>query len=316
MKKPPPPQHSTFSSVVPETSSEAKSATMASHKLLQNGKIKYFSSSGYDGNDPFEPPPAYSARPEPDSSSWPSSSHPICNQTKIQEALSAFQYRLQEAVTQNHQGQRKDGTEQDREIRRQLLHLMGEFLNKVSNDSPRSIQDLPATVQGLLQADLYMAPQEAVPLSTGWHLSGVSQKDDEIVGRVVQEGRVWPTETQSTKQDKIPEASNGSGSPEQPDRAAGLWSAVNDMALDEPFYDSRGTLWWDKEREAQELARTLDLQLNLSQGDSAMSPGNDHVQIKMLAEYMTFRRENDMGLWESKSGWTIVMAVTLLYPED
>lgn len=221
-------------------------------------------------------------------------------------------------MTQNHQDQRKDGTEQGREIRRQLLHLMGEFVNKVSNDSPRSIQDLPATVRGVLKADLYMAPQEAVPLSTGWHLSGVSQKDDEIMGRSVQEGRVWPTETQSTKQldDKFAGAVNGFGSQEHPDRAAGLWSAVNDMALNEPVYDSRGTLWWDNEREAQDLARMLDLQLNLSQERSTMSPWNDHVHIKMLAEYMTFRRENEMGLWESKSGWTIVMAVTLLYPED
>lgn len=288
--------------------------------MLQNSKIKYFSPSSYDGDDPFEPPPAYSA--DPDSSSFLSSSS-ISNQTKIQEALSAFQYRLQEAVTQNHQDQlRKDGTwtEQDREIRRQLFHLMGNFLNKVSNDSPRSIQDLPASVHGILRADLYMAPQEAVPLSTGWHLAGVSQKDNEIVGRAIQEGRVWPTETQSTKQDsqdKTAEAANGSGSQKGPDRAAGLWSAVNDLDLNEPVYDHRGTLWWDKEREAQELAEALDLQLVLQVGGrSTGSSGNDHVQIKVSAEYMTFRLENEMGLWESKSGWTIVMAVTLLYSEE
>lgn len=293
---------------------------MASVKMLQNSKIKYFSPSSYDGDDPFEPPPAYSARPDPDSSSsssFPSSA--TSNQTKIQEALSAFQDRLQEAVTQNHQDQlRKDGTEQDREIRRQLFNLMGNFLNKVSNDSPRSIQELPASVHGILRADLYMAPQEAVPLSTGWHLSGVSQKDNEIVGRAVQEGRVWPTETeQSKKQDKIAEDTNGSGSKERPDCAAGLWSAVNDLALNAPVYDHRGTLWWDNEREAQDLARALDLQLVLQTGGSStVSSGNDHVQIKVSAEYMTFRLENEMGLWESKSGWTIVMAVTLLYSEN
>lgn len=288
--------------------------------MLQNSKIKYFSPSSYDGDDPFEPPPAYSARPESDSplTSLPSSSS-ISDQTKIQEALSVFQYRLQEAVTQNHQDKLgKDGTEQDREIRRQLFHLMGNFLNKVSNDSPRSRGDLPDAVHGILRADLYMAPQEAVPLSTGWHLSGVSQKDNEIVGRAVQEGRVWPTETeQSTKQDKIVEDTKESGSKGRPDRAAGLWSAVNDLALDEPVYDHRGTLWWDNEREAQDLARILDLQLVLQAGGhSHASPGNDHVQIKVSAEYMTFRLENEMGLWESKSGWTIVMAVTLLYVQD
>lgn len=282
--------------------------------MLQNSKIKYFSPSSYDGDDPFEPPPAYSSRPDPGSSSSSLPSSSISNQTKIQEALSAYQYRLEEAVTRNHQDQlRKDGTEQDREIRRQLFHLMGNFVNKVSNDSPRSYQDLPASVHGILRADLYMAPQEAVPLSTGWHLSGVSQKDNEIVGRAVQEGRVWPTETQPTKQDKIAEDTNGSESKERPDRAAGLWSAVNNLALGAPVYDHRGTLWWDNEREAQDLARALNLQLVLPQG---VSSGNDHVQIKVSAEYMTFRLENEMGLWESKSGWTIVMAVTLQYSED
>lgn len=279
---------------------------MASQDMLQNDKIKYFAPSSYD-DEQTEPPPAYSA--VIGSSFFPSLS--TTQPSKIQEALWVFQGRIQEAVTQNHQDQLTHGTEEDREVRRQLFNIMSLFLSKVSKDSPLSENDLPASVHGILKADLYVAPQEAVPLSTGWHLSGVSKRDDEIIGRAVQEGRVWPTETQSTKTMKQTEA-NGFGSQSKPDQVAGLWSAVNNLTLDEAVYETRGTLWWNNEREAQELARALDLQLG-SLGRCSRLPGNDHVQIEMRAEYMTFRRENEMGLWESKSGWTIVMAVTLLY---
>lgn len=281
---------------------------MPSPKMLQNGKIKFFAPSSYD-DEPLEPPPAYSARPDPGSSFSPSSS--AAQPTKIHEALWAFQNQIQEAVTQNHQNQLTHGTEEDREVRRQLFNLMSDFLSKVSKDSPKSIDDLPASVHGILKADLYVAPQEAVPLSSGWHLSGVSQRDDEIIGRAVQEGRVWPTETQSTKLKKDVQT-NGYGSQNKPDQAARLWSAIDGLTLDEALHETKGTLWWNNERESQDIAQALDSQLT-SLWDSSMLDGNDHAQIKIRAEYMTFRRENEMGLWESKSGWTIVMAVTLLY---
>lgn len=274
--------------------------------MLQDGKIKFFAPTSYD-DEPFEPPPAYSEistpGPSPSSSSLPSTSS-AGQRTKVQDGLWEFQERIHEAMTQNHQDRLTYGSEEDREIRRQLMHLMSEFLGKVSKDSPKSIKDLPASVHGILKADLYMAPQEAVPLSSGWHLSGVSPRDDEIIGRAVQEGRVWPTETQSSKLKKESEAS-GAGSQSKPDHEAGLWAAVDGLSLDEAVCEPRGTLWWNDEREAQQVARALDLQL--------LSCRNTYVQINMRAEYMTFRRENEMGLWESKSGWTIVMAVTLLY---
>ncbi|KAJ4415728.1 hypothetical protein N0V82_007157 [Gnomoniopsis sp. IMI 355080] len=279
--------------------------------MAQNGT---FAPSSYDA-EPIELPPTYSARPEPGSSSLPTGS--TTQPTKIQEALWAFQDRLQEAVLQNHQDRVNYGTEQEREVRRQLFNLMSGFLGKVSKDSPRSLQDLPASVHGTLKADLYVAPQEAVPLSSGWHLSGVSQRDDEIIGRAVQEGRVWPTETPKSttnkqKDNDSPEANGSRESQSRPDQDAGLWSAIAGLALDDAVYETQGTLWWNDERAAQELARTLDLWLVLL-WRSSMLPGNDHVQVKISAEYMTFRRENEMGLWESKSGWTIAMAVTLLY---
>lgn len=35
------------------------------------------------------------------------------------------------------------------------------------------------------------------------------------------------------------------------------------------------------------------------------------VKATTRAEQMTFRRENEMGLWESRSGWTIIFTVTV-----
>lgn len=37
------------------------------------------------------------------------------------------------------------------------------------------------------------------------------------------------------------------------------------------------------------------------------------VQVHAEAEEVTFRRENDFGLWESSSGWAIVIKATVLY---
>lgn len=291
-----------------------KSTTTASHNMSQNGKLKFFAPSSYD-DEPLEPPPAYAATPHQALSPLPTASG--APQTKIEQALLTFQLQLQEAIAQNHQSQLEDGTEEDREVQRQLLHLMGEFLCKVSKDSPKSIQDLPASVHGILRADLCVAPQEAVPLSSGWHLSGVSQRDDELIGRAVQEGRVWPTETHASKQKKEPGA-DGAESQYRRDLAKGLWSSIDALSLDEDVCDPRGTLWWNDERKAQDIARTLNLQLlprssTLNGADILNMDRNSYVQIEVRAEDMTFRRENEMGLWESKSGWTVVMAVLLLY---
>lgn len=282
--------------------------------MSQNSKLKFFAASSYD-EEPYEPPPAYSATPHPKPPLLQTA--PGAKQTKIEQALLEFQGRIQESITQNHQAQLGDGTETYREVRRQLLNLMSEFLGKVAKDSPKSVEDLPASVHGILKADLYVAPQEAVPLSSGWHLSGVSQRDDEIIGRAVQEGRVWPSETMSLKQKKGADADRV-GLLGKPEHAAGLWSAVDALSLNEAECEPRGTLWWNNEREAKEIARNLDVQLlsRSSMWPEAEVPqrdGNTYVQIKMRAEDTTFRRENEMGLWESKSGWTIVMAVTLLY---
>lgn len=37
------------------------------------------------------------------------------------------------------------------------------------------------------------------------------------------------------------------------------------------------------------------------------------VQVHAEAEEVTFRRENDFGLWESSSGWAVVIKATVLY---
>jgi hypothetical protein len=43
---------------------------------------------------------------------------------------------------------------------------------------------------------------------------------------------------------------------------------------------------------------------------SPASPGEDDaVKMTVRAEEVTFRRENDFGVWESMSGWGIVVTV-------
>lgn len=51
-----------------------------------------------------------------------------------------------------------------------------------------------------------------------------------------------------------------------------------------------------------------------SHGGSLMGTANrdlEGVKVNVQAEEVTYRRENDMGLWESSTGWAIVLIVTV-----
>ena len=71
--------------------------------------------------------------------------------------------------------------------------------------------------------------------------------------------------------------------------------------------DPETVLWWSDE----DLARRLARQLNPSQQQQQQSSSGGGASMTARAEEVTFRRENEMGIWESKTGWGVVVRVLL-----
>lgn len=91
----------------------------------------------------------------------------------------------------------------------------------------------------------------------------------------------------------------------------GRWSDGEDDAS-----GSGLALWWDDEAMARRLARFLQPPQAPSRSSdarpwSAAARMNEAISMAVRVEEATFRRENEMGLWESKTGWAIIVQFRL-----
>lgn len=101
---------------------------------------------------------------------------------------------------------------------------------------------------------------------------------------------------------------SGSGSSEpREQRGFADWGRWDDEASSDP--DPETALWWSDEDMAKRLARQLQNTMLSQPVKQAGSPGRTW-SVLSRAEEVTFRRENEMGIWESKTGWGIVVHLT------
>lgn len=276
---------------------------------------KYRQPAGGDDSPPIEAPPPYSEFHSPAYQNTAEADPGLDPAVVvIQNSLSDLQRAIRAVLTTDHEALQRIAPGENCEIRTQVLHVISHFVRSIQKDCPRSPQELPPGARGVLQASLYLAPQHAVPLSDGWHLSGTSEKDNLILGRVVKEARVEPTETQSAGHEKTGKKAADALRQEAASEP-GLWSGLGASSWAEAARPE-GRLWWNSEREARRISEDLSNGLMSSarlQGAGVSGDPYARVRMTILAEETTFRRLNDMEMWESKSGWTIVVEVSLKY---
>ncbi|GAO17466.1 uncharacterized protein UV8b_05981 [Ustilaginoidea virens] len=117
------------------------------------------------------------------------------------------------------------------------------------------------------------------------------------------------------------------------DPDAGMWWSDEDMArrLARHLEPNRATASADTqparppvERSGQEGSRAGrwslfktaeprpgDLTASPCEGTTAHRAARDHVGMAVKAEETTFRRQSEMGIWESKTGWALVVSVSI-----
>lgn len=167
-------------------------------------------------------------------------------------------------------------TNDDGRILAALVDPIDNFITQASN-----IRPTPKVVEGTF------VPEEA--LSSEWTLADEGEKHK---GELTKAVRV-KTRSKDTKLAKEQSSwgSEGSSSSIKEFDDWGRWDEPGSSAATED------TLWWTDE----------DLTLRLA----------EHIQPTTLkgmdvrAEHVTFRRENEMGIWESKSGWGLVVRLQL-----
>lgn len=179
-----------------------------------------------------------------------------------------------------------------------VLPHVADFLHHVAQGGPaNNKRPRPLSPQ---RAELYLVPQGAVPLDQDWRLSGAEY-----------------LEQSGTHVDVI-EVAVGAGAAslgekKHPNGDEGVKRAACGYASRSMDLDSRWC-WWADEEQARWLAERLRRELASSPSCCVDAPRlrdvAERVNAEVRAEETAFRRENEMGLWDSKSGWTIVVAAT------
>lgn len=310
------------------------------------------------GFDPSEEPPPYTATPYSHSRL---SSTFVTAQTEIQEFLNRFNDGIPRLHALNRHSELEDKETHDIELFLCLISHVGNFLAGVSTSISSSNKSAQRLSRQRFEAELYLIPDDAVPLEVGWHLS-------EAADRVKQGALIQETRVRAPKQGvkSFEDTHNDSNrKPEKGERQKSRDSTLtNRIRFSESITDdereTRDLLWWRDEYQAQFLAQKLGEELGFLPGlkpsvapswaevtttagvhrngnmnyevaGSCMPSSSGHgnssnqssghggnistladagsVKARTRAEHMTFRRENDMGLWESRSGWTIVFSV-------
>lgn len=255
---------------------------------------------------PSDPPPAYSAIPHahlPDAGGASSSTDPSAAQAALQASLARLTLRDPRDLAANCEAQA--GSEQSREDHEVVLCMTAQVADLLAELKPQN--GTSRLISGRwLEAEMYFTPA-AVFSGDGWHPTRTEEKIRQ--GVFVREARIHrprhdgfavsrPGGTFSTEKGGKPR--------EEEMEVDSKWPGSRDM--EEP-----GRLWWDEESHARRLARRLQdaitAQADLLRGEGGHNA--DGVVTETQAEIVAFRRMTEMGLWESQSGWTIILAISV-----
>lgn len=285
--------------------------------MSQHGKPG--STSALD-HDPSDPPPAYTAGSYAEASSSSSTSpagHPL-----PYTSLAGLTHGISRVLATNHDSQVTSQSREDGEILHCMMTQAADFLADVSAWLSSSVKAAAGTSARSLEAELYLTPEAAFS-GSGWHSSWTNDRARQ--GVHVREARI-----RLPKQEKTAlGASMEVWDDQKPPSSGFVESGSSYDFVDET---TRGRLWWDNEPQAHRLARCLAAEINgpedlsrrevrravknaqssKKREESISSPVADRVRTTARAEQMTFRRENEMGLWESQSGWTIILTVKVV----
>lgn len=173
----------------------------------------------------------------------------------------------------------------DNQILATLVDPVESFLASIAN-----IRPAPKLVEAAF------VPEEA--LGPGWKLTNEGDRHKGEVTRVMRVRRSM--KGGMDRKDKHSENQGSAGE----ERGFADWGRFDDEVSSNP--DDEAALWWSDEDLARRLARHLQ-----PASPQALPNRSQEASMTVHADEVTFRRENEMGIWESKTGWGIVVQVSL-----
>lgn len=295
-----------------------------SHKTHEDG------SGGQDEPSFSAPPPSYSEATVPAGSQSRSPTHP--EKPNAADPIDELVGRLPSLIRERQRSQASQRLSEDDALVQHMVPLIQEFFLDFSTDShTRNSRES-------LSMELMLVPQDAARRDQGWTLAGLSERKEQCAFFRLNE---------IAAPDKLKWVSKNGESVQVHDDAAGtdtLWWGDEEQALRlastlkgivTPERPQGSEAPRDVHVEEQEPAEQSDSKgksparsfFGLSRKSrSPIEPTAPKIQAKSFAtvslgsakvhveaEEVTLRRENDFGLWESSSGWAIVINATILY---
>lgn len=224
----------------------------------------------------------------------------------------------------------------------QLAAHISPYISSFLQETERTCASLNAQHPSNFRADLYLVPEEAIPVGEDWQLSGIDYLKHNCnhlqLTRVAtpnddnneKHSRPWYKD-QCTCGCSLSSQSEKQGQKEKDGLDNGS------QTTGEPSGVPGENVWWKNETQARWVAEYLHQQLRdipssrlekTPHGEDRKhtcgcechrsGPSNlrlqgpaEAIEATVRTEEMAFRRESDMGLWESKSGWTIIVSAFL-----
>lgn len=285
---------------------------------------RYWTSSGSraPSSDDWQsdPPPAYSANPHSDTGGSSSSTNTSPAQAALHTSLARLTRQVPRVLDTNRETQASEQSREDHEVVLCMISQVTDLLTDLKSwggAEPARNPDGTFKLSGWLEAEMYFVPA-AVFDGSGWHPTRTEERIKQ--GVFVREARI------QKPHHGIPVSKLGGTSE---------WAGKlrEDEQADSTRNMESGRLWWDEESHARRLAQHLqnaitaqeDLlrvegEQNVDSDRSSTFGKKKHdntaahsVMTETRAEIVAYRRMTEMGLWESQSGWTIILATNVTY---
>lgn len=278
------------------------------------------------------PPPSYSEATVPGGSQ---SRPPTYNEKLSTDPIDELVSRLPSLIRERQQSQASQRLSQDDTLVQHMMPFIRDFFLDFSTDNKvrRS-----RSAQESLSMELILVPQDAAPSDEGWNLAGLNERKEQSaffrLSEIAAPGQLrWVSKNGESIQIRDDAAETDVLWWRDEDHALQLSSALRSIVT--PERSEKGEAQRREEMERRETPEQPEIKgkspmrslFGLSrkprspveqtvpkvQNKSFATVSLGSVQVDVQAEEVTFRRENDFGLWESSSGWAIVIKATVLY---
>lgn len=278
------------------------------------------------------PPPSYTEATVPSGSQ---SRPPTYNEKPAADPIDELVSRLPSLIRERQQSQASQRLGEDDAIVQHMMPFIRDFFVDFSTDN--NVKRYRNSNESL-SMELMLVPQDAARSDEGWKLAGLNERREQSaffrLNEIAAPGQLkWVSKNGESLQVRDDAAERDTLWWRDEEHALRLASALRSVVT--PERSEKSEMQRQMNIEEQEIPEQSDSKRKSPMrslfGLSKKSPqpveravpkirnktfataSLGSVQVHVEAEEVTFRRENDFGLWESSSGWAIVIKAIVLY---